>query len=107
VLGKKVWALPLSVEEPVIQSIVYDEETDAMMINARRTLTESCLPRRTICCRFCPSTSVNRRARTGPAIHDLTLNNDHVVLEREADPHHRHGRYPACHQPDERSWSPH
>jgi hypothetical protein len=41
---------------------------DAMMINARRTRIESCLPRRTIRRRVCPSWSLSRRARTGSAI---------------------------------------
>jgi hypothetical protein len=40
---------------------------DAMIIIARRTRTVPCLPRRTICNNRRPSTSVNRRARTGPA----------------------------------------
>ena len=44
-------------------------DADAMMINARRTRTESsCLPRRTICCSRRPSSSVRRRARTGSAM---------------------------------------
>jgi hypothetical protein len=30
-------------------------DADAMMIIARRTRTDSCLPRRTICCSHCPS----------------------------------------------------
>lgn len=47
-------------------------DADAMMINAWRTRTDSCSPRRTICCSFCPSSSVNRRALTGSAIYDLT-----------------------------------
>jgi len=43
-------------------------DADAMMINARRTRTDSCLPRRTIWTSRCPSSSVKRRARTGSAI---------------------------------------
>jgi hypothetical protein len=43
-------------------------EADAMMIVARRTRIEPCLPRRTIACNRWPSSSVSRRARTGSAI---------------------------------------
>src|SRR3954453_15684759 len=43
-------------------------DADAMMIRARRTRTDPCLPRRTICCSRRPSSSDRRRARTGSAI---------------------------------------
>ncbi|MGH3816016.1 MAG: hypothetical protein ACRDUV_26805 [Pseudonocardiaceae bacterium] len=36
---------------------------ETMMINARRTRTDSCPPRRTICCNRRPCTSDNHRAR--------------------------------------------
>lgn len=54
------------------------------MIRARRTRTDSCLPRRTIRCSLCPSSSVNRLALTGSAINDLTLNSGYVAIENEA-----------------------
>jgi hypothetical protein len=46
---------------------------DAMTINARRTRIEPCLPRRTIRCSVCPSSSLSRRARTGSAIAPRTV----------------------------------
>ncbi len=53
-------------------------DADAMMINARRTRTDSCLPRRTIRCSLRPSCSVNRRALTGSATAHPTLDSDHI-----------------------------
>ena len=43
-------------------------DADATMIIARRTRTDPCFPRRTICSSRRPSSSVSRRARTGSAI---------------------------------------
>ena len=43
------------------------DQADAMMIIARRTWTDPCFPRRTICCSRQPSSSASRRARTGLA----------------------------------------
>ncbi len=45
-----------------------DADADAMMIIARRTRTDPCFPRRTICSSRRPSSSVSRRARIGSAI---------------------------------------
>lgn len=53
---------------------------DAMMIRARPTY-RLVSARRTIRCRLCPSSSVNRLALTGSAIHDLTPNSDHTAVE--------------------------
>jgi hypothetical protein len=49
-----------------------------MMINARRTRIEPCLPRRTIRCSVCHSASVSRRTLTGLAIAPPTVATDHV-----------------------------
>ena len=49
-------------------------DADAMMIIARRTRTDPCLPRRTICYSRRPSSSLSRRARTGSAITPPALN---------------------------------
>ncbi len=38
------------------------DQADAMMIIARRTWTDPCFPRRTICCSRRPSSSASRRA---------------------------------------------
>jgi hypothetical protein len=52
-----------------------------MMIAARRTRIDSCLPRRVIRSRRRPSSSVSRRARTGSAITHPAL--DDAVIESE------------------------
>ncbi|WP_452176594.1 transposase [Kitasatospora saccharophila] len=46
---------------------------EASSIVARRNRTELVLPRRTICCSFCPSWSVNLRTRTGSATTPPTI----------------------------------
>src|SRR6266511_4228215 len=52
---------------------------DAMIIIARRTRIVPCFPRRTICNNRRPSSSVNRRARTGPA---MTLAHLSIAITR-------------------------
>ena len=58
---------------------------EAMMINARRTRIEPCLPRRTIRCSVCPSASVSRRTLTGSAIAPPTVAIDHLDADSTDD----------------------
>jgi hypothetical protein len=82
-------------------------DADAMMINARRTRIESCLPRRTICCNRRPSSSVSRRARTGSAIHPPTLDSDVIAIDSAAEPASASATLAACPRTGKRSWSAH
>ncbi|MDT3446926.1 hypothetical protein [Pseudofrankia sp. BMG5.37] len=63
-------------------------DADARIIIARRILTASCRPRRTIRSRACPSSSVNRRTCTGFAIADPSHEQEQIPA------HHRKPRSP-------------
>ena len=61
-------------------------DADAMMIIARRTRIDLCLPSRTICCSRRPSSSLSRRARTGSAITSPGTRFRHHKIECEPAP---------------------
>jgi hypothetical protein len=74
-------------------------DADAMMIIARRTRTDSCLPRRTICCSRCPLL-IRQPPRPHRLSHLASRYSIHLTIERGS-------LITACQPTGERSWSAH